>query len=140
MNDKEKEELERAERLFQAEIKKLELTIENAKQELLELKKPKGFFASNNTKEIKATEKSLQEFEMRLIDLQAMNASEFYAEYKAKEKKENIKKVSSGIFSTAGDVVENAGKVIPVVGGIAGKLTGKLIGKGLKNIGKKISE
>lgn len=136
MNDKEKEELERAERLFQAEIKKLELTIENAKQELLELKKPKGFFASNNTKEIKATEKSLQEFEMRLIDLQAMNASEFYAEYKAKEKKENIKKVSSGIFSTAGDVVENAGKVIPVVGGIAGKL----IGKGLKNIGKKISE
>ena len=136
MNDKEKEELERAERLFQAEIKKLELTIENAKQELLELKKPKGFFASNNTKEIKATEKSLQEFEMRLIDLQAMTASEFYAEYKAKEKKENIKKVSSGIFSTAGDVVENAGKVIPVVGGIAGKL----IGKGLKNIGKKISE
>ena len=136
MNDKEKEELERAERLFQAEIKKLELAIENTKQELLELKKPKGFFASNNTKEIKATEKSLQEFEMRLIDLQAMNASEFYAEYKAKEKKENIKKVSSGIFSTAGDVVENAGKVIPVVGGIAGKL----IGKGLKNIGKKISE
>ena len=136
MNDKEKEELERAERLFQAEIKKLELTIENAKQELLELKKPKGFFASNNTKEIKATEKSLQEFEMRLIDLQAMTASEFYAEYKAKEKKENIKKVSSGIFSTAGDVVENAGKVIPVVGSIAGKL----IGKGLKNIGKKISE
>ena len=130
------EELERAERLFQAEIKKLELAIENAKQELLELKKPKGFFASNNTKEIKATEKSLQEFEMRLIDLQAMNASEFYAEYKAKEKKENIKKVSSTIFSTAGDVVENAGKVIPVVGGIAGKL----IGKGLKNIGKKISE
>lgn len=112
------------------------MTIENAKQELLELKKPKVFFASNNTKEIKATEKSLQEFEMRLIDLQAMNASEFYAEYKAKEKKENIKKVSSGIFSTAGDVVENAGKVIPVVGGIAGKL----IGKGLKNIGKKISE
>ena len=136
MNDKEKEELERAERLFRAEIKKLELTIENAKQELLELKKPKGFFASSNTKEIKATEKSLQEFEMRLIDLQAMTASEFYAEYKAKEKKENIKKVSSGIFSTAGDVVENAGKVIPVVGGIAGKL----IGKGLKNIGKKISE
>ena len=130
------EEFERGERLLQAEIKKLELTIENAKQELLELKKPKGFFASNNTKEIKATEKSLQEFEMRLIDLQAMNASEFYAEYKAKEKKENIKKVSSGIFSTAGDVVENAGKVIPVVGGIAGKL----IGKGLKNIGKKISE
>ena len=136
MNDKEKEELERAERLFQAEIKKLELTIENAKQELLELKKPKGFFASNNTKEIKATEKSLQEFEMRLIDLQAMNASEFYAEYKAKEKKENIKKVSSGIFSTAGDVVENAGKVIPVVGGIAGKL----IGKGLKTISKKIND
>ena len=130
------EEFERGERLLQAEIKKLELTIENAKQELLELKKPKGFFASNNTKEIKATEKSLQEFEMRLIDLQAMNASEFYAEYKAKEKKENIKKVSSGIFSTAGDVVENAGKVIPVVGGIAGKL----IGKGLKNIGKKIGE
>ncbi len=136
MNDKEKEELERAERLFQAEIKKLELAIANSRQELQELKKPKGFFASSNTKEIKATEKSLQEFEMRLIDLQAMNASEFYAEYKAKEKKENIKKVSSGIFSTAGDVVENAGKVIPVVGGIAGKL----IGKGLKNIGKKISE
>ena len=128
------EEFERGERLLQAEIKKLELTIENTKQELLELKKPKGFFASSNTKEIKATEKTLQEFEMRLIDLQAMNASEFYAEYKAKEKKENIKKVSSGIFSTAGDVVENAGKVIPVVGGIAGKL----IGKGLKSIGEKI--
>ena len=136
MNNLTTEERERAERLLQAEIKKLELTIENTKQELLELKKPKGFFASSNTKEIKATEKTLQEFEMRLIDLQAMNASEFYAEYKAKEKKENIKKVSSGIFSTAGDVVENAGKVIPVVGGIAGKL----IGKGLKNIGKKISE
>lgn len=136
MNDKEKEELERAERLFQAEIKKLELAIANSRQELQELKKPKGFFASSNTKEIKATEKSLQEFEMRLIDLQAMNASEFYAEYKAKEKKENIKKVSSGIFSTAGDVVENAGKVIPVVGGIAGKV----IGKGLKIISKKIGQ
>lgn len=136
MNDKEKEELERAERLFQAEIKKLELAIANSRQELQELKKPKGFFASSNTKEIKATEKSLQEFEMRLIDLQAMNASEFYAEYKAKEKKENIKKVSSGIFSTAGDVVENTGKVIPVVGGIAGKV----IGKGLKIISKKISQ
>lgn len=37
------EEKERAERLFQAEIKKLELTIENTKQELLELKKPKVF-------------------------------------------------------------------------------------------------
>lgn len=136
MNDKEKEELEREERLLQAEIKKLELAIENTKQELLELKKPKGFFASNKTKEIKATEKSLRELEIRLIDLQAMTASEFYAEYKAKEKKENIKKVSSGIFSMAGDVVENTGKVIPVVGGI----TGKVIGKGLKIIGKKISQ
>ena len=130
------EEIEREERLLQAEIKKLELAIENTKQDLLELKKPKGFFASNKTKEIKATEQSLRELEIRLIDLQAMNASEFYAEYKAKEKKENIKKVSSGIFSTAGDVVENAGKVLPVVGGIAGKL----IGKGLKAIGEKIGE
>ena len=130
------EEIERGERLLKAEIKKLELAIENAKQELLELKKPKGFFASNKTKEIKATEQSLRELEIRLIDLQAMTASEFYAEYKVKEKKENIKKVSSGIFSTAGDVVENAGKVIPVVGGIAGKL----IGKGLKAIGEKINK
>ena len=130
------EEIERGERLLKAEIKKLELAIENAKQDLLELKKPKGFFALSNSKEIKATEKSLQEFEKRLIDLQAMNASEFYAEYKAKEKKENIKNVSSGIFSTAGDVVENAGKVLPVVGGIAGKL----IGKGLKAIGEKINK
>ena len=128
------EEKERAERLLQAEIKKLELAIENTKQELLELKKPKGFFASNKTKEIKTTEKSLRELEIRLIDLQAMTASEFYAEYKAKEKKENIKKVTSGIFSMAGDVVENTGKEIPVVGGIAVKV----IGKGLKIIGKKI--
>ena len=128
------EEKERAERLLQAEIKKLELAIENTKQELLELKKPKGFFASNKTKEIKTTEKSLRELEIRLIDLQAMTASEFYAEYKAKEKKENIKKVTSGIFSMAGDVVENTR--IPVVGGIAGKV----IGKGLKIIGKKIGQ
>ena len=130
------EEKEREERLLQAEIKKLELAIENTKQELLELKKPKGFFASNKTKEIKNTEKSLRELEIRLIDLQAMTASEFYAEYKAKEKKENIKKVSSGIFSIAGDVVENTGKVSPAVGGIAGKV----IGKGLKIIGKKIGQ
>ena len=130
------EEIERGERLLKAEIKKLELAIENAKQELLELKKPKGFFASSNSKEIKATEKSLQEFEKRIIDLQAMNASDFYAEYKAKEKKENIKKVSSGIFSTVGDVVESVGMLIPAIGGVKGKL----IGKGLKNIGKKISE
>ncbi len=130
------EEKERAERLLQAEIKKLELAIENTKQELLELKKPKGFFASNKTKEIKNTEKSLRELEIRLIDLQAMTASDFYAEYKAKEKKENIKKVTSGIFSIAGDVVENTGKVIPAVGGIAGKV----IGKGLKIIGKKIGQ
>ena len=130
------EEKERVERLLQAEIKKLELAIESTKQELLELKKPKGFFASNKTKEIKTTEKSLQELEIRLIDLQAMTASEFYAEYKAKEKKENIKKVTSGIFSIAGDVVENTGKVIPVVGGVAVKF----IGKGLKNIAKKIDD
>ena len=37
------EEIEREERLLQAEIKKLELAIENTKQDLLELKKPKGF-------------------------------------------------------------------------------------------------
>ena len=130
------EEIEREERLLQAEIKKLELAIENTKQDLLELKKPKGFFASNKTKEIKATEQSLRELEIRLIDLQAMTASEFYAEYKAKEKKENIKKVTSGIFSIAGDIVGNTGKVNPTVGGIAGKV----IGKGLKIIGKKISQ
>ena len=130
------EEKEREERLLQAEIKKLELAIENTKQDLLELKKPKGFFASNKTKEIKATEQSLRELEIRLIDLQAMTASEFYAEYKAKEKKENIKKVTSGIFSIAGDVVENTGKVIPIVGGV----TVKFIGKGLKNIAKKIDD
>ena len=51
------EEKERGERLLQAEIKKLELAIESTKQELLELKKPKGFFASNKTKEIKLREK-----------------------------------------------------------------------------------
>ena len=37
MNDKEKEELERGERLLKAEIKKLELTIANSRQELQEL-------------------------------------------------------------------------------------------------------
>ena len=48
------EDIERGERQLQAEIKKCELAIEKAKQELEEVKKPKGFFASPNKKVIKA--------------------------------------------------------------------------------------
>ena len=45
------EEIERGERLLQAERKKCELAIERAKSELEELKKSSGFFKLKNNKE-----------------------------------------------------------------------------------------
>ncbi len=71
------DDIERGGRLLQAEIKKCELAIGNAKTKLEELKRPKGFFALGNKKEIKNCEEQLTALENRLIDLQAMTGVEF---------------------------------------------------------------
>ena len=71
------DDIEHGGRLLQAEIKKCELAIGKAKTKLEELKRPKGFFALGNKKEIKNCEELLTALENRLIDLQAMTGIEF---------------------------------------------------------------
>ncbi len=129
------EDIQRAERLLQAEVKKCELDIETVKKELEELRKPKGFFASSNKKEIKAAEERLLQLERRLIDLQAM--TEFQSVRKAEEKMQGVKKVGSGILNFAGDMIQGAGKAIPILGT---GVIGKALGGALKNLGKKIND
>ena len=131
------EDIQRAERLLQAEVKKCELDIETVKKELEELRKPKGFFASSNKKEIKAAEERLLQLERRLIDLQAMTAEEFLSARKAEEKMQGVKKVGSGILNFAGDMILGAGKAIPIPGT---GVIGKALGGALKNLGKKIND
>ena len=126
------EDIERGERQLQAEIKKCELAIEKAKQELEEVKKPKGFFASPNKKVIKATEEQLQKLEVKLIDLQAMTASDYCKHQKEIETSNKI----GNVFSAAGNAIENAVSVVPGVG----KLVGKIVGNGFNSIGDSIKK
>ena len=121
-------DIERGERQLQAEIKKCELAIEKARQELDTLKNPKGFFASPSKKAVKTAEEQLQKLEVRMIDLQAMTGEDFCRYQKSVEKTEKL----GNVFSAAGDVIENAASVVPV----AGRLVGKIVGKGLKSIGE----
>lgn len=123
------------ERLQKAEVQKCKMSIENLKHEILELKKPKGLFGSTDKKAIAAAEEKLKNLEVYLIDIQAMNGTEFYEYMKSKEKKDNIINVSSKVFKTAGKVVENVTEAIPGV-----SIAGKMIGKGFKTIGKSIKE
>lgn len=129
------ENIERGERMKQAELKKCELAIEQVEQELAELKQPKGLFGSNNKKAIVAAEEKLNKLKLHMIDLQAMNGAEVYEYMKSKEKTDNIKNVGSKVFNTAGQVIENVTGVIPGV-----SIAGKMIGKGFKTIGKSIKE
>lgn len=126
------EEIERGERQLQAEIKKCGLAIEKAKQELEELKIPKGFFSSPNKKAIKAAEEQLQKLEVKLIDLQAMTGSDYCKHQKEIETSNKI----GNIFNTAGNAIENAVSVVPGVG----KLIGKAVGKGFTSIGDSIKK
>jgi urease gamma subunit len=129
------ENIERGERMKQAELKKCELAIEQVEQELAELKQPKGLFGSSNKKAIVAADEKLNKLKLHMIDLQAMNGAEVYEYMKSKEKTDNIKNVGSKVFNTAGQVIENVTGVIPGV-----SIAGKMIGKGFKTIGKSIKE
>ena len=53
------ENIERGERMQQAEVKKCEMAIEKAEQELIELKQPKGLFGTTNKKAITSAEEKL---------------------------------------------------------------------------------
>ena len=129
------ENIERGERMQQAELKKCEMAIEKAEQELAQLRQPKGLFGSTNKKAIAAAEENLNKLKLHLIDLQAMNGAEFYEYMQSKEKTENLKKVSSKVFNATGQVIESVTSVIPGV-----NIAGKMIGKGFKSIGKSIKE
>ena len=72
------ENIERGERMQQAELKKCEMAIEQAEQELAELKQPKGLFGTTNKKAIISAEEKLNKLKLHLTDLQAMNGAEFY--------------------------------------------------------------
>ena len=78
------ENIERGERMQQAELKKCEMAIEQADQELSELKQPKGLFGTTNKKAITSAEEKLYKLKLHLIDLQAMNVAEFYEYIKSK--------------------------------------------------------
>ena len=110
------------------------MSIEIAKKELQEVSKPKGFFGTTDKKAIAAAEEKLHKLEVYLIDLQAMNGLEFYEYMKGKEKSDNLKNVSGKVLDIAGSVIECIG-VVPVVG-----IAGKMIGKGLKTLGKSIKK
>lgn len=129
------EDIDKGLRMQQAELKKCELTIEQIEKEIEELRKPKGLFASTDKKAIAAAEEKLKNLKLHVIDLQAMNGAEFFEYMKSKEKTDNIKNVSSKVFNTAGQVIENVSGVIPGI-----SIAGKMIGKGFKSIGKSIKE
>ena len=129
------ENIERGERMQQAEIKKCEMAIEKFEQELAELKQPKGLFGTTNKKAIAAAEEKLNKHKLHLIDLQAMNGAEFYEYMKSKEKTDHIINMSSKVFNTTGQLIENVSSVIPGVG-----IAGKMFAKGFKHIGKSIKE
>ena len=129
------ENIERGERMQQAEVKKCEMAIDPAEQELAELKQPKGLIRTTNKKAITSAEEKLNKLKLLLIDMQAMNGAEFYEYMKSKEKIDNIKNVSSKVFNTTGQVIESVTGVIPGV-----SIAGKMIGKGIKSIGKSIKE
>ena len=126
------ENIERGERMQQAEVKKCEMAIEKAEQELAELKQPKGLFGTTNKKAITSAEEKLNKLK---LDLQAMNGAEFYEYMKSKEKTNHIINMSSKVFNTTGQVIESVTGVIPGV-----SIAGKMIGKGFKSIGKSIQE
>ena len=129
------EDIDKGLRMQQAELKKCELTIEQIEKELEELRKPKGLFGTTDKKAIAAAEEKLKNLKLHVIDLQAMNGAEFFEYMKSKEKTDNIKNVSSKVFNTAGQVIENVSGVIPGI-----SIAGKMIGKGFKSIGKSIKE
>lgn len=129
------ENIERGERMQQAELKKCEMVIEKAEQELAVLKQPKGLFGSTNKKAIAAAEEKLNKLKLHLIDLQAMNGAEFYEYMKSKEKTDHIINMSSKVFNTTGQLIESVSSVIPGVG-----IAGKMFAKGFKSIGKSIKE
>ncbi len=129
------ENIERGERMQQAEIKKCEMAIEKFEQELAELKQPKGLFGTTNKKAIAAAEEKLNKLKLHLIDLQAMNGAEFYEYMKSKEKTDHIINMSSKVFNTTGQLIESVSSVIPGVG-----IAGKMFAKGFKSIGKSIKE
>lgn len=129
------ENIERGERMQQAELKKCEMVIEKAEQELAVLKQPKGLFGTTNKKAIAAAEEKLNKLKLHLIDLQAMNGAEFYEYMKSKEKTDHIINMSSKVFNTTGQLIESVSSVIPGVG-----IAGKMFAKGFKSIGKSIKE
>jgi uncharacterized protein GlcG (DUF336 family) len=129
------ENIERGERMQQAEVKKCEMAIEQAEQELAELKQPKGLFGTTNKKAITSAEEKLNKLKLHLIDLQAMNGAEFYEYMKSKEKTDHIINMSSKVFNTTGQLIESVSSVIPGVG-----IAGKMFAKGFKSIGKSIKE
>ena len=129
------ENIERGERMQQAELKKCEMVIEKAEQELAVLKQPKGLFGTTNKKAIAAAEEKLNKLKLHHIDLQAMNGAEFYEYMKSKEKTDHIINMSSKVFNTTGQLIESVSSVIPGVG-----IAGKMFAKGFKSIGKSIKE
>lgn len=133
------EEIERGERLLQAERKKCELAIERAKSELEELKKSSGFFKlKSNKEEIKKAEENLRILEDKYVDLTSMNGADFALELKSKDGvKQSINLssiVNSNVLHSVGNIVEKVGDVLPISGVSIGT---KVIGKTLKNIVKK---
>ena len=129
------ENIERGERMQQAEVKKCEMAIEQAEHELAVLRQAKGLFGSTNKKDIATAEEKLNKLKLHLIDLQAMNGADFYEYMKSKEKTNHIINMSSKVFNTTGQVIESVTGVIPGV-----SIAGKMIGKGIKSIGKSIKE
>lgn len=129
------EEVEYADRLLKAEIKKLENSVMRLKNEIEELR-PKGFlgYFQNNKGKIKEAEQKLIEMENQLIDLQAMTGLDYLIKLKDKEKQSESK--SKKMFSTnalnkLSSVAEKASELIP---SSVAKIAGKTVSGILKSI------
>ena len=85
------ENIEYSERMQLAEFKKCRLSIETLNRELQELRKPRGLFRTTDKKAIAETEERLKKLNVHLIDILAMNGSEFYMYLKGREKSDKIK-------------------------------------------------
>lgn len=99
------------------------------------MRKPRGLFGTTDKKAIAEAEERLKKLNVHLIDIQAMNGSEFYMYLKGREKSYKIKNVSSKFLEGGGSVIESISGIVPEVG-----MAGKMINKGFKSISKTISD
>ena len=128
------EELDHAERLINADIKKMELAIERKKKEIEDLR-PKNFFSklTCDKDEIQNAENELAKLEDALIDLQTLRPID-YLRKQDKKNNESKKGEKSKALNTIVNVADIATDFIP------GASVAKPLLKGVASVVKGVSK